>query len=74
MVANIYEDMVQILLILKVLFTQDSEVEYLFYGASLGSGYIEKHCKYSSSELLGINTRNIWYITVSIGHLLSIFK
>ena len=29
---EIYEDMVQILLMLKVLFTQDSEVEYLFCG------------------------------------------
>ena len=32
-----HEDMVQILLMLKVLFTQDSEVEDLFYGASPGS-------------------------------------
>ena len=29
--------MVQILLMLKVLFSQDSKVEDLFYGASLGS-------------------------------------
>ena len=34
---EIYEDMVQILLMLKVLFTQDSEVEYLFCGTSPGS-------------------------------------
>ena len=34
-----YEDMVQILLILKVLFTQDSEVEDLFCGTSPGSKY-----------------------------------
>ena len=31
------EDMVQILLVLEVLFTQDSEVEDLFCGASSGS-------------------------------------
>ena len=31
---EIDEDMVQILLVLEVLFTQDSEVEYLFCGAS----------------------------------------
>ena len=31
------EDMVQILLMLEVLFTQDSKVEDLFYGASFGS-------------------------------------
>ena len=31
------EDMVQILLMLEVLFTQDSKVEDLFYGASSGS-------------------------------------
>ena len=36
-VFEIYEDMVQILLMLKVLSTQDSEVEYLLYGASPGS-------------------------------------
>ena len=34
---EIYEDMIQILLIPKVLFTQDSEVEDLFCGASPGS-------------------------------------
>ena len=34
---EIYEDMVQILLMLKVLFTQDSEVEDLFCSASPGS-------------------------------------
>ena len=34
---EISEDMVQILLMLKVLFTQDSEVEGLFCGASSGS-------------------------------------
>ena len=34
---EIYEDVVQILLMLKVLFTQDSEVEDLFCGASPGS-------------------------------------
>ena len=34
---EIYEDMVQILLMLKVLFTQESEVEYLFCGTSPGS-------------------------------------
>ena len=34
---EIYEDMVQILLMLKVLLTQDSEVEDLFCGASHGS-------------------------------------
>ena len=34
---EIYEDMVQILLMLTVLFTQDSEVEDLFYGAFPGS-------------------------------------
>ena len=33
----INEDMVQILLMLEVLFTQDSKVEYLFCGASSGS-------------------------------------
>ena len=33
-VFEIYEDMVQILMLLKVLFTQDSQVEYLLYGAS----------------------------------------
>ena len=31
---EIYEAMVQILLMLKVLFSQDSEVEYLFCGAT----------------------------------------
>ena len=31
---EVYEDMVQILLVLEVLFTQDSEVEDLFCGAS----------------------------------------
>ena len=34
---EIYEEIVKILLILKVLFTQDSEIEDLFCGASLGS-------------------------------------
>ena len=34
---EIYEDMVQSLLMLMVLFTQDSEVEDLFCGASPGS-------------------------------------
>ena len=34
---KIDEDMVQILLVLEVLFTQDSEVEDLFCGASSGS-------------------------------------
>ena len=34
---EIGEDMVQILLVLEVLFTQDSEVEDLFCGASFGS-------------------------------------
>ena len=34
---EINEDMVQILLVLQVLFTQDSEVEDLFCGASSGS-------------------------------------
>ena len=34
---EIYEDMVQILMMLKVLFTQDSELEDLFCGASPGS-------------------------------------
>ena len=34
---EINEDMVQILLMLEVLFTQDSEVEDLFYGASSAS-------------------------------------
>ena len=34
---EISEDMVQILLMLEVLFTQDSEVEDLFRGASSGS-------------------------------------
>ena len=33
----IYEDMVRILLMLKVLFIQGSEAEYLFLGASPGS-------------------------------------
>ena len=34
---EIYEDMIQTLLMVKVLFTQDSEVEDLFCGASPGS-------------------------------------
>ena len=34
---EINEDMVQILLVLEVLFSQDSSVEDLFYGASSGS-------------------------------------
>ena len=34
---EIFEDMVQILLVLKVLFTQDSEAEVLFCGTSPGS-------------------------------------
>ena len=34
---EVNEDMVQILLVLEVLFTQDSEVEDLFCGASSGS-------------------------------------
>ena len=34
---EIDEDMVQILLVFEVLFTQDSEVEDLFCGASSGS-------------------------------------
>ena len=34
---EIFEDMVQILLVLEVLFTQDSEVEDLFCGAFSGS-------------------------------------
>ena len=34
---DINEDMVQILLILEVLFTQDSKVKGLFCGASYGS-------------------------------------
>ena len=34
---EINEDMVQILLMLEVLFTQDSKVEDLFCGASFGS-------------------------------------
>ena len=37
MLFEIYGDMFQILLMLKVLFTQDSETEDLFCGASLGS-------------------------------------
>ena len=37
MFLEINEDIVQCLLMLKVLFTQDSEVEDLFYGASLSS-------------------------------------
>ena len=36
-VLEIYEDMVQILLMLEVLLTQDSEVEDLFRGATSGS-------------------------------------
>ena len=35
--SEIYEEMVQILLILQLLFTQDSEVEDVFCGASPGS-------------------------------------
>ena len=35
--VEINEDMVQILLMFEVLFTQDSEVEDLFFGASPGS-------------------------------------
>ena len=35
--VEVYEDMVQSVLMLEVLFTQDSEVEYLFHGASSGS-------------------------------------
>ena len=35
--SEINEDMVQILLVLEVLFTQDSKVEDLFCGASSGS-------------------------------------
>ena len=34
---SINEDMVQVLLVLEVLFTQDSEVEDLFCGVSSGS-------------------------------------
>ena len=34
---EIYEDMVQILMMLEVFFTQDSKVERLFCGASSGS-------------------------------------
>ena len=37
MLFEIYEDMLQILLMLTVLFTQDSGVEDLFCGASPGS-------------------------------------
>ena len=37
MLFEIYQDKVQILLMLKVLFTQDSEVKDLFCGASPGS-------------------------------------
>ena len=40
---EINEDMVQTLLVLEVLFTQDSEVENLFCGASSGS---EPACSY----------------------------
>ena len=36
---EINEDMVQILLMLEVLLTQDSKVEDLFFGASSGSAF-----------------------------------
>ena len=47
---EIYEDMVQILLLLKVLFTQDSEVEYLFCGTSPGS----EHSLFFSNNLFSL--------------------
>ena len=42
--------MVQILLMLKILFTQDFEIEELFCGASLGS----EHNLCFSNNLLGV--------------------
>ena len=43
---EINEDMVQILLILEVLFTQDSKVEDLYYSASPGSEPSLFFCNY----------------------------
>ena len=47
---EIYEDMIQILLMLKVLFTQDSEVEYLLCGTSPGS----EHSLFFSNNLFSM--------------------
>ena len=48
---EINEDMVQILLMLGVLFTQDSKVEDLFCGASSGSEP-SLHRKYTNQTIL----------------------
>ena len=51
---EINEDMVQILLVLEVLFTQDSEVEDLFCGASSGSEPSLFFSNYSSAWSLSL--------------------
>ena len=58
---EIDEDMVQILLVLEVLFTQDSEVEDLFCGASFGS---ESAC--SSAIISSAWGLNLFKITFSM--------
>ena len=52
---EINEDMIQILLMLKVLFIQDSEVEDLFLGASPGS----EHSLYFSNYLIGLGFKPV---------------
>ena len=51
---EINEDMVQILLMLKVLFTQDSKVEDLFCGASSGSEISAEKTKLMTNSANGI--------------------
>ena len=58
---EINEDMVQILLVLEVLFTQDSAVEDLFYGASPGS-----EPAYSSAVISSAWGLNLFKITFSM--------
>ena len=52
---EINNDMVQLLLMLEVLFTQDSEVEDLFRGASSGS----ESSLFFSSYLFGLGFKSI---------------
>ena len=50
---EVYEDIVQILSMLKVLFAQESEVEDLFCGASFGS----EPCLFDNNYLIGLGLK-----------------
>ena len=57
-----YEDKVQILLTLTVLFTQDSEVEDLFCGASPGS----EPSLFFSNNLFSLGFESLFKMTLSM--------